>query len=294
MTVVDQTYTIKKDEDSRVKRIEEDIGTNVEYFEEMPRSKAGLRVTEEEYWEIYYHDLDFTYEWNNGILEEKPMADYLSFEMYRWFLKLLEEFLRAFPIAKIIGLEIGFRLAFRKETSIRRPDLGVILHANAVDIAPDDCTYKGIVDLCIEFLSDSKLEDVKRDTVVKKKEYRQVGVKEYFILDRKGKHTAFYRLNEKGQYLQIPQQPGGVIRSEVLPGFQFRLADLYAHPEFMDLIDNRVYQPYILWDYQAERQRAETERQRAETERQRAETEHQEKLKLAAKLRELGIDPDSL
>ncbi|NJN57388.1 MAG: Uma2 family endonuclease [Leptolyngbyaceae cyanobacterium SL_5_9] len=44
---------------------------------------------------------------------------------------------------------------------------------------------------------------------------------------------------------------------------------------------------------QAERQRAETERQRAETERQRAETERQRNEKLVAKLRELGIDPDT-
>ena len=44
----------------------------------------------------------------------------------------------------------------------------------------------------------------------------------------------------------------------------------------------------------AERQRAETERQRAETERQRAETERQRADRLAEKLRELGIDPETL
>jgi hypothetical protein len=41
-----------------------------------------------------------------------------------------------------------------------------------------------------------------------------------------------------------------------------------------------------------ERQRAETEQQRAEQERQRAEAERQRAEKLAAKLRELGVDPD--
>jgi Uma2 family endonuclease len=43
-----------------------------------------------------------------------------------------------------------------------------------------------------------------------------------------------------------------------------------------------------------ERQRADTERQRAETERQRAETERQRAERLAEKLRELGVDPDTL
>ncbi len=43
-----------------------------------------------------------------------------------------------------------------------------------------------------------------------------------------------------------------------------------------------------------ERQRAETEKQRAETEKQRAEAEKQRAEKLAAKLRELGVDPNSV
>ncbi|USR93066.1 Uma2 family endonuclease [Phormidium yuhuli AB48] len=45
---------------------------------------------------------------------------------------------------------------------------------------------------------------------------------------------------------------------------------------------------------EVEFQRAETERQRAEVEFQRAETERQANAKLIAKLRELGVDPDSL
>ncbi len=45
---------------------------------------------------------------------------------------------------------------------------------------------------------------------------------------------------------------------------------------------------------EAESQRAETECQRAETERQRAETERQRSERLAARLRELGEDPDLL
>jgi Uma2 family endonuclease len=43
---------------------------------------------------------------------------------------------------------------------------------------------------------------------------------------------------------------------------------------------------------EAERQRAEAERQRAEAERQRAEAEHQRAERLAARLRELGVEPD--
>jgi Uma2 family endonuclease len=53
----------------------------------------------------------------------------------------------------------------------------------------------------------------------------------------------------------------------------------------------------LLWSAEQaeqERQRAEQERQRAEQERQRAEQERQRAEILAAKLRELGVDPDQI
>ncbi|MDY7004286.1 MAG: Uma2 family endonuclease [Cyanobacteriota bacterium] len=53
----------------------------------------------------------------------------------------------------------------------------------------------------------------------------------------------------------------------------------------------------LLWSSEQaeqEKQRAEQEKQRAEQEKQRAEQEKQRAEKLAAKLRDLGVDPDSL
>jgi len=52
-------------------------------------SENGLAVSEDEYWAKYYNHLDFNYEWKNGYLEEKPMADVQSSMMYRWFLSIL-------------------------------------------------------------------------------------------------------------------------------------------------------------------------------------------------------------
>ena len=277
MTVLDKPSVFSKTRKSPNLYLNEKI--------EGAHSADGLRVSEAEYWKTYYHDPDFKYEWNNGVLEEKPMADYLSFAMYSWFFSLLKEFLTAHPIAAMIGLDIGFRLALPQKISIRRPDLALILHTNPVAIADDECTYRGIFDLCIEFLSDSTPQDVMRDTVVKKAEYCQAGVKEYFILDRKGQETAFYRLTRAGTYAPIPV-PGGVIRSEVLPVFQFRLQDLYDLPDFHDRLDDRVYQSFLLVEYQAEHRRAEQERQRADDADQRAE-------RLAAMLKELGVDPET-
>ena len=60
-----------------------------------------------------------------------------------------------------------------------------------------------------------------------------------------------------------------------MPGFQFRLMDLYRLPEPPEMIDDPVYQGFVSPFLRAERLRAEEERRRAEEERQRAEEERQ-------------------
>jgi Uma2 family endonuclease len=214
------------------------------------------RVSEAEYWEKYYVDTrDHQYEWNNGYLEEKPMPDKVSFLMYKWFFKLLDNFLEVCPQGEIIGLEMAFRLVLPHKTVIRKPDLGVVLTSNPVPLGPRDQSYQGIFDICLESLSYSKPSEIKRDTVTKKREYAQAGVKEYYILDARdeGEETAFYQLTPSGIYVPIPPTPDGVIGSTVLRGFQFRLTDLQRRPTLGQLSEDPVYQAFVGLDRQAER-----------------------------------------
>jgi len=266
-----------------------------------PQSEDGKYVSEADYWENYYEHPNFNYEWNNGYLEEKPVADLVNFFMYKWFFKLLEQFLETHPIATTVGLEVGFRLALPQETKIRKPDLGVVLHTNPVPMKLDDRTYKGVFDMCIESVSDSTRKEKERDTIVKFGEYAQIGVKEYFLLYANGEGLAFYRFNERLQIYEEIMPIDGIIQSVVLPGFQFRLDDLFRQPSYNQMIDDPIYQGFVGLKYQQERAKAEQERVKAEQERIKAERERvkaeQEKKRadqLAAKLRELGIDPDNL
>lgn len=85
-------------------------------------------VPEALYWAKYYEQPDIHYEWNQGCLEEKPVSDYLTYCMYAWLLALLEHFLAARPMAKVVGLEMGFRMTlpgfqFRKTDLNGRPPL---------------------------------------------------------------------------------------------------------------------------------------------------------------------------
>ncbi|MDM8515569.1 Uma2 family endonuclease [Desulfobacterales bacterium HSG16] len=225
-------------------------------------SKDGLAVTEAEYWEKYYNDPDFIYEWNNGCLEVKPMSDVKGSKVYRWFCQIIECYFTTYPIGEIINLDIGFRLALPHKVSIRRPDLSVVLDGNPVAIDDDDCTYSGTFDFCVESLSHSTLKELKRDTVDKKKEYEGVGVREYYILDARKNDTAFYSLGKNGKYRNIGT--GSIIKSAILPGFQFRLSDLYRQPPLEELAEDAVYHSYVFPSYKKVLEEKEKEKQRAD------------------------------
>ncbi len=249
---------------------------------EAESSAHGKYVSEEEYWEKYYEHPDFNYEWNNGYLEEKPVTDLDGSLMYQWFFKLLQNFLEINPVAIMMNLEMGFRLAMLSKTTIRKPDLGVIVNNNIIQPKGKDCTFKGIFDICVESLSHEDRNAVVRDTIIKKREYENIGVKEYYILDAWKEKTVFYKRTKRGNYAEIKPIGKDIIRSGALPGFQFRISDLYKQPSLLSMTEDKVYQKFIMTHYQEERKLKEEAIKRANKAAKRAE-------RMEAKLRELGI-----
>ena len=231
------------------------------------RSADGLRVSEETYWKEYYLESDLHYEWNNGRLEEKPVSDYATYLVYAWFVRLLEHFLESRPIARIVALDMGFRLPLPTGTVIRKPDFGVVHNENPQPLLPLDASYHGVFDLCVEALSDRERSGIERDLVTKKAEYAAGGVPEYFILHREPEYQAFFTRTSAGLYMPIAPQDG-VIRSRVLPGLQFRLADLCARPAPEAMRDDPVYADFVLPGWREDQRRAEAQTQRAEAEAQ--------------------------
>jgi hypothetical protein len=248
-----------------------------------PVSQAGRLVTEEEYWRDYYFESDIHYEWNNGRLEEKPVSDYGTYLVYAWFTLLLQHFLSARPIARMVALEMGFRLPLPTGTVIRKPDFGVVRNDNPQPLLYFDATYHGVFDLCVEALSERKPEYIVRDTVTKQAEYAAGGVKEYIILHRESERQAFYTLTTEGVYVPIAPEDG-VIRSRVLPGLQFRLDDLIAQPSLDAMRRDPVYAAFVLPGWREAEERAEAEARRAGAEAQRAEAETQARLVIEQRL----------
>jgi Uma2 family endonuclease len=244
-----------------------------------PKVVPSLKVSESLYWEKYYEHPTKNYEWNNGYLEEKPVSDYATFLIYNWLMKLFGFYFETYHNGALVNLEMGFRLDLPEKVTIRKPDLGVITNLNPVQFSLRDRTYQGIFDLCIEALSDSSKKEIFRDTVIKKQEYAQAGVKEYFIVyDKEGDintEMEFYHLGDDGVYQPIERREGDLIQSQLFPGFQFRISDLHKRPEQKAMCEDPVYRNFVFPAYQQQKQRADLEEQRANSEEKRADLEEQ-------------------
>ena len=251
----------------------------------LPVSHDGRRVSEDDYWRDYYLESDIHYEWNNGILEEKPVSDFETLAVYQWFVELLGHYLRVHPIARIVFLEMGFRLPLPTGTVIRKPDLAVLHHDNPVTPRPLDASYRGVFDLCVEALSDKERRGIERDTIVKKAEYATGGVPEYYILHREPERLAFFYRTPGGLY--VPLEPeDGVIHSRVLPGLRFRVDDLIRRPAHDTLRHDPVYAEYVLPGWRAAEEQAAAEARRAEAAEERAAAEWQARLAAERQARE--------
>ena len=97
----------------------------------------------------------------------------------------------------------------------------------------------------------------------------------------------FYRLDARGTYATVQPDAAGLVAFETLPGFQFRWADLLVRPPLRQLVEDPVYNHYILPEYDMLKRRVEQAEQRAEQESQRAEQEHQARLAAEAELAQL-------
>ncbi len=252
-----------------------------------PAPDEGRRVSKEEYFARWYEnpypDIDVSYEWNNGILEAKPLPNRPQLDLYNWFLALLQRYIATFPHAALINLETGFELKMPDPSepsghreAVRKPDIGVILDTNPTYWGRiDQRHFEGVCDLVVEAVSDSTAAEIRRDTDEKRVDYALGGVKEYFILDPNGVHMNFYRLAPDSRYQTIKSDDEGVIQSEVLEGLKFRLDDLFTKPDLEELALDPVYSGYVLPGYQVLADRAESEAQRADNEAQRADNEAQ-------------------
>ncbi len=125
--------------------------------------------------------------------------------------------------------------------------------------------------------------------------YEQHGVEEYYLYDPDHNTLDGWR-RDGAALLEIPEMNG--FTSPRL-GIRFDMSGpelrIYGSDSrlFLSFVELAAQGEAERQRAEAERQRTEAERQRTEVERQRAESERQRAERLAAKLRELGVDPEA-
>ncbi|MCP4696541.1 MAG: hypothetical protein GY862_06800, partial [Gammaproteobacteria bacterium] len=83
----------------------------------------------------------------------------------------------------------------------------------------------------------------------------------------------------RGIYVPVKTTKNGLVKSKVLPGFQFRVTDLYECPSPDDMIEDDVYKGFVSPGYSRAKQQAREESKA----RQKAEAQAREKSKARQK-----------
>ena len=163
-------------------------------------------------------------------------------------------YIQSHPTAELINLGTGVSMTVVDDSEpsgvwdvVYKPDIGVILNDNpapwgAVELR----AFEGVCDMIVEAVSDATMAEVRRDTEEKRRGYALAGVKEYIILDPEDRYMRFYRLTTDRCYAEIRPDAAGVIRSQVLPGFQFRRTDLFKLPNLTELLLDEIYAGYVM------------------------------------------------
>jgi Uma2 family endonuclease len=118
-----------------------------------------------------------------------------------------------------------FQVRLAKIRRGREPDLLFVASANRHRLT--DTYLDGPADLAVEIVSP---ESEQRDRVVKFREYAQVGIPEYWLVDPNRQQVDFYQLDAAGGYQRALPGADGRYYPRALPGFWLRPAWLWQEP----------------------------------------------------------------
>lgn len=178
----------------------------------------GRRMT----WEEFHDWLDDTTraEWVNGEVTLMPPATNPHQTQISFFDVLMTLYVSKTGAGEVRTGPYQVKLS----QSSREPDVMFIATENRGRIQR---TYlDGPPDIAIEILSPSTR---RTDQNAKRREYEADGVREYWMLDPDKQTANFLRLGADGKYFVVPLEDG-VFRSEVLPGFWFKVEWLWNAP----------------------------------------------------------------
>src|SRR5262249_39730402 len=123
------------------------------------------------------------------------------------------------PLGRLLMAPLPVRLWPGK---VREPDLVFMLTQHADRITAE---YWGVPDLVVEVHSPGTR---RLDRVIKKREYAQAGIPEYWMVDLEAQTIEVYRLQEEAYQRAGEYGVAHTLASATLPGLALAVADLFV------------------------------------------------------------------
>jgi Uma2 family endonuclease len=142
-------------------------------------------------------------------------------KLFFWLGTLLDLYVEEKDLGDVFGSRVAVRL---DDTNAPEPDLLFVSKDREDQIERGG--IRGPADLAIEIVSPDSVE---RDYTRKRRKYEEFGIREYWIIDEHEEKVTLLRLSSKGKYREV-RPKGGILRSEVVPGFWIRISWLWQHP----------------------------------------------------------------
>lgn len=177
-----------------------------------------LRMRYEDF--LAWSDEDVHAEWipidstgNGEVIVQMP-PELVHQQVTGFLSRLLGLFVHLFGLGKLVIAP--FEVKLKPGHSSREPDLFFVATENLERLTQE--RLNGLPGLVIEVISD---DSVKRDRDDKYREYRDAGVREYWIVDpREERQRAdFFCLDDQGEYRLFATEEDVRVESRVLPGF---------------------------------------------------------------------------
>lgn len=128
----------------------------------------------------------------------------------------LDSLMRMYDSAKQLGGQVFVqRFAFQlSDIDAPEPDAAYVTKRRLHLIA--EGRMNGGPDVAVEIVT---RDSVHRDYVLKRRQYQEAEVGEYWIIDSVKRKALFLRLGDDGQYHAVRLEKGRIFRSRVIPGF---------------------------------------------------------------------------
>jgi len=189
----------------------------VQPIENAAATPSPLKMSYEEFLE--WADEDVPAEWVNGEIHLMSPVSRRHQDVADFLLATLRFFVEVQGSGKVFSAPFQMKLLNGRE-----PDLLFVAREHLARLK--EMYLDGPADLAVEVIS---TESRTRDRRVKFDEYRQGGVREYWLIYPLRKQAEFYQLDAEGSY-QIIAPVNGIYHSAVLEGLQLQVVWLWQEP----------------------------------------------------------------